>query len=324
MTDPTIPNRCPALPPDTPSHTRPTQTDRQGRPRRVVATLVVCAVVLAAAVGFALYGRGSGQRTYTEPQISTLVAGGQVVSATAGGLTYTFRLSPGPYFLGEFTVAQLTLTNGGTQTYLISGSVTSANFDQALYISQTGSGPTYTLPLPDGPRSYPPPAPQSFAPGQWWTETVYLPITVSGNATLTAKVPFTTQTTDANGTAIHCCTDGPFVGHLPTLHLTIAPTAPADRILTLSTGKQLGIGASTVTVTGPAAAMSQLYYLEDASCPGTVSMPDGWNFLGKTTLGDPGCPGSPEVWAYALAAPGYAIATGTQPPGSHIEFIPAH
>lgn len=323
MTDPTIPNRRLFTPPDTSPSTSTIQSGIRGRLRHLVASLVVGVVILAAAAALTLGGGGSGQ-PFSEPDISALVAGGPSASATAGGLTYTFRLSPGPYFLGDFTVAQLTLSNGGTQTYTISGDVTSANFNQALYVAQTGTGPTYTLPLPDAPRSYPAPEAKEFAPGETWTETVYLPITASGDATLTAKALFTTQTPDGNGGEQISYGDGPFAGHLPTLHLSIAPTAPAGRTLTLSTGKQFLVGPSTVTVTGPAAALSQLYDVEDTSCPGTVEMPGGWSFLGGTTLKDPGCPGSPEVWAYALAAPGYAIATGTQPPGEHIQFIPAH
>lgn len=315
MTDPTIPTREPFSPPKAHPNTPPLRGGFGGRLRRAVAPLVVVGVILAAVAIFTRYGGGGP--TYSELGTSALLAGGPTTSATEGGLTFTFQLSPGPYFLSEFTIAQLTLTNTGTQTYLISGEATSANFNAALYVAQAGTGPTYTLPLPDSPRSYPAPAPQFLAPGQTWTETVYLPITVSGNATLTAKALFTTRTTDSNGNERTSHDDGPFTGHLPSLHLSIAPTAPTGRTLTFSTGKLFLVGPSTITVTGPAA-LRQLYYLEDTSCPGTVEMPGGWTFLGTTTVRDPGCPGSPEVWAYAIAAPGYAIATGSVPQGAHL------
>lgn len=289
-----------------------------GQRWRVVAVGVAVLVIVLVAAALILQRRGNAPGAFSEPSVDSLVAGGPQASATAGGLTYTVRLSPGPYFLSEFTVAQLTLSNGGRQSYQITGRVTSANFNQALYVTLTGgSGPTYALPLPSAPRSFPPPDINTLAPGQTWSETLYLPLTRSGEVVLSAKALFTTAKQDGHGGDVISYNDGPFAGHLPSLRLSIAPTVPVGHMLTLAIGSTGGM--SSVMVTGPTGVLGRVYYLRAATCgsypsPGsTAEMPGGWLWLQGTTLTEPSCPGPNEVWAYAFATPGYAIRTGTIP-----------
>lgn len=243
-----------------------------------------------------------------------------VTSESAGGLTYTLSLTPGPYFLRELTIAQLTLTNHSHTTYQIAGS---GDCGQPLSLSLTGSGgPTYTLPLPDTPYSCPLLGPGPLAPGATLHATVYLPLTVSGEATLTARVGFATITScNSGGTCINTI-KGPFAGHLPSLHLSIASTTPPDRLLTL---KETMRGETPeIMASGPSEALGSIYTLGDVSCgdringPYTMEGPIGWNRLRGTALGEPGCPGPNEVWAFAVAAPGYAIATGSVPQGARL------
>lgn len=272
-----------------------------GGRRRMVA-LIALVVLAALVVGGVVITR---QRA----------SGPQEASVTAGGLTYTLTFSPGPYFLREFTVAHLSLTNNGHTPYLIDGAC-----GQPLSLSLTGgSGPTYTLPLADSPYSCPL-ITRTFAPGQTLSATIYQPLTVSGDATLTAHAQLAVARTDANGSMPFGKSSDPFTGHLPTLRLSVAPSPPTDRVLSLH--QQVQDGVPVVAVSGPTTALGNIYTLGDMQCDdpngGFVqSGPIGWYQLDGTGAGEPSCPGIHEVWAYAFAAPGYAVATGTFPVGAH-------
>lgn len=271
---------------------------------RVVVIVALCAIILAVGTVVVVRDRANGP---TE------------ASATAGGLTYTLQFSPGPYFLREFTIAQLTLTNQSHTTYQTAG-----DCGEALSLNLTGSGgPTYALPFPDTSTWCPGPIPRPFAPGQVLRETIYLPLTVSGDATLTAHVSLGSFTTDAKGITYLNTSDGPFTGHSPALHLSIAPTVPADRTLSLSQTTE--DGAPVVTAGGSPAIQGNIYELDDLACGDptghgeiTDGGPIGWDRLYGMSIGEPGCPGPNEVWAYAFAAPGYAIATGIAPLGARL------
>lgn len=280
--------------------------------RRLLAVGVICAVVAALALVFVSRGAPRGHSVSSgssgpATSFSQLTVGGPSARVAAGGLVMTLTLAPGPYFLSELVAEHLTLANTATRPYQLEGTSDVTACEQALATAISGGGaPTYTLPI-EGAL----PCPflmSTLAPGQMWTIDDFLPLTASGQITVTAGARFIVTATATDGTTYQTGSDGPFANRWPALHLAVAATIPASHTIVLhaTTGH--------VTVQAPAGALSNLYDLEDAQCQqgqGTAEILRlTWQHIAGATLDEPACAGTHEVWRYSLAAPGYAIASG--------------
>lgn len=287
---------------------------RWSRMRYVAAAIAGCALVLAGAGLFILHGPPGAFGATSQPDFTV---GGPSVTVTAGGLTSSLRLSPGPYFLGELVAVRMTLTNGSAASFTMAGALTPNDCSQALRVYLDGSDPTYMLPT--GGFISCPLFTSTLHAGQTWTINQLLPITVSGNVTLTARAVFENTTTGADGNSYQTGGDGPFGpfgSHWPVLHVAVASTVPADRTISLRLSSQSA--PAVVNITAPTAAQTHLYDVYNVTCSDssqsyTERPSSTWQPVGGTTLREPNCPGYDEVWSYSVGAPGYAIASGKYP-----------
>jgi hypothetical protein len=280
--------------------------------RRMAAVGVAGVVVLALVGVFALRGSpgvGAG------PNGAALTTGGPVAVATVDGLTLSLRLSPGPYFLSELVAARMTLANGSDVAYRLEGVPEANDCAQAIGVLLAGGqAPRYTVPTQG--RVSCPDVSSTLQPGEAWTIDQPVPLTASGEVTLTAEGRFVVSGTDAHGTAFETGSEEPFAGRWPVLRLTVAPGVPAGRVISLRPINVLSI--HRVSIAAPEGARGRLFAIADVTCHGggsemTESPRLTWRLVGGDTLDEPGCPGDDEVWSYSVGAPGYAIASGRYP-----------
>jgi hypothetical protein len=241
-------------------------------------------------------------------------------------------LTPGPYFLGELVVADLSLTNSSAMSYLLDsgcgGVDEGAVFGGTLYegaVSVTisgGTGPHFSLPTAN--ESWCPSGETTLKPGQVLTSHLLLLIPSSGKIIIKAGAQFFQTHTGPDGVQETTLTGhSPLDGHWPSLTLSVAPMAPVDRRITLQhTG-------ATVQVQAPLSARSTLYYTYTLKCSNAINDPQAeaevdtiavWQPLALPVLHEPACGQGedPNIrfstihWSYAVGAPGFAIASGDQ------------
>lgn len=243
---------------------------------------------------------------------SNSVVGAPVVrEAKAGGLDFVMRVTPGPYFLGELLEADLSLTNHSHAVYTLGGPKEAGPCGGAVMVNLTGgAAPEYRLPVATEHSC--PFITSKLAPGETIILHQFLPISNSGEVTLTSGANFLQATTGPGG--IQTTTNGssPLDGLWPTLKLQVAAATPPNRQITLQRE------GTQVRITAPAAAQGRLLYLYTVDCVafqgGTVGTGNfAWEPISTTTVHEPNCGdyGRQVIqWSYAVSSPGYAIASG--------------
>ena len=233
----------------------------------------------------------------------------------AGGVTMSVRVPPSPYFLSELLPVDVALSNHSRAPITLGGAAVPSPCGSALGAWLTGgTAPHFVL---RAPTTHICPSfaggTTTVAPGHTLTIRQWLPLTESGHLTLTAVAYFLKMSTTSGGGQVITTGVNPLGRRWPSLVLTVAPTVPAGRTLTL-----IQIGPA-VFVRVPLRLRSQLRYLYGVSCRdpqgpgGTGSGNFGWQPLAGGVAYDPGCPGIDEQWTVAMGLPGYAIATATYP-----------
>jgi hypothetical protein len=253
------------------------------------------------------------------------------VVADAGGLRVAMTLTPGPYFLDDLVVADLSLTNSSAMTYLLDsgcgGVDEGAVFGGTMYegaVAVTisgGTSPHFSLPTAN--ESWCPAGETTLKPGQILTSHLLLLIPSSGKIIVKAGAEFLQTHTGPDGVQVTSTgAHSPLDGHWPSLTLSVTPVAPVDRRITLQrTG-------TTVQVQAPLSARSSLYYTYTLKCSNPTNAPAsaeddtiaGWQPLAGTVLHEPVCGEGEDPnarfstvhWSYAVGAPGFAIAAGEQ------------
>lgn len=217
----------------------------------------------------------------------------------AGGLEMTLSVTPGPYFLSELVMADMSLTNHSQTTFEVySGGACSI----VPYIVQTGGeSPHYSLPLHGNLAffgcfvHY-----ANLEPGQTFRSRQYEPLTSTGHVILTAQARFMQNNTYASS---------PLDGRWPSIRIQVASHIPSDRLLALH------LKGSQVTINAPQAA--QLVYRFIESCSGMDVGSFTWEPISTRILNVPdnlmGCPAKGVRWQYAIGTAGYAIAAGKYP-----------
>ena len=289
-----------------------TASGRLPRGRRWLHRLSVLASILliAGVIGMAL----ALLRSHASPAAKSniLLAGTPITSRVeAGGLTFSMQMTPGPYFLGELLLADLSLSNGSHTTYWLGGPKEAGPCGAAVFVNLTGgSGSSYRLPVADEHSC--PFISSTLAPGETITLHEFLPVSTSGEVTLESGANFLQTTTDPSGNKSVTRGNSPLDGLWPSMKIQVATAAPSDRKITLRReGTQARIDA-------PAAVLGRLYYLYTVACVafqgGTVETGNfAWEPISTTTLREPNCGdyGSQIIqWSYAVSSPGYAIASG--------------
>ena len=225
-------------------------------------------------------------------------ATGPTARTQANGMEASLHLvTTGPYFLSELLSVDVSLTNHTRMTVELLGrnKADSVCFSSALNAQITGGGaPTYTLPRL-AVACLQPLYVTWLAPGQTLTIHYYLPVTKSGEVTITMgpmRVPHLAS---------------PLDGHWPSLRIHVDAQVPSNRLLSLhAQGAQVMIQA-------PPAARAHLLYRESITCDqyGDGSHAD-WTPLATTVLSQPVCPTAHKHWVYIVSAPGYAIVAGNR------------
>lgn len=276
------------------------------RMRLARAIILSCAVVLALAGMLVLRGAPGSAGG------SDVMADGPATQVTANGVTLSLRISSGPYFLSELVAVEMTLANGSGTSYHVQGAARATVCDAALWMMLSGGTPGYTLPT----RGFMscPPITSELKPGDTWDVVEMLPLTSSGNVTLTAHVEFAVQAVSADGQAYQTTGAGPFAHGWPALHITVGTAIPAGRTISLHASNLATI--HTVSISAPETAREHLYSIFVTTCRdgqgGAAHISLAWQPTG-TMLTEPDCSGTDETWSYSVGAPGYAIASGKYP-----------
>jgi hypothetical protein len=225
--------------------------------------------------------------------------------AEAGGLHVVLQLTPGPYFLGELLVANISLRNDSNITYTLDRSLHSA-----VFVRMSGeSGQQYVLPVATD-NSHPSMW-STLAPGDTMRMHLFVPVSHTGTVTLQTSASFRQTLTAADGSKRSTRGPSPLDGQWPSIRMSVEAETPPDRQITLQReGNQVRISA-------PLAAQAHLYYLYTVRChEGTGTLYTGnfwWEPLAATIVQEPRCgdhAGRVFEWSYAVSAPGYAIASG--------------
>jgi hypothetical protein len=290
-------SRPEAMPVQQPGQTgsgpRARTSSQRGRILRFVnglaAVLVVGMLVGASLLLFRSSLHQNGARLPTD-------ATGPTARAQANGMEASLHLvTTGPYFLSELLSVDVSLTNHTRMTVELLGrnKADSVCFSSALNALATGGGaPTYTLPRLDV-ACLQPLYVTWLAPGQTLTMHYYLPVTKSGEVTITMgpmRVPHLAS---------------PLDGHWPSLRIHVDAQVPSNRLLSLhAQGTQVMIQA-------PPAARAHLLYRELITCDQYAGGGHAdWTPLATTVLSQPICPTAHKHWVYIVSAPGYAIVAG--------------
>ncbi len=282
-------------PGQTGSRPRARTSSQRGRMLRFVNGLAAVLVVsMLVGASLLLFRSSLHQRAARPPTDST----GPTVHTQANGMEASLHLvTTGPYFLSELLSADVSLTNHTRMTVELLGrnKADSVCFSSALNAQVTGGGaPAYTLPRLAVECAQPLYI-TGLAPGHTLTMHYYLPVTKSGEVTITMgpmRVPHLAS---------------PLDGHWPSLRIRVDAQVPSKRMLSLhAQGAQVMIQA-------PPAARTHLLYRESITCDqyGDGSHAD-WTPLATTVLSQPVCPTAHKHWVYIVSAPGYAIVAGSR------------
>jgi hypothetical protein len=283
-----------------------------GRPRRRKRAMHLINTLAAILVVGLLIGGSIALFTSRSPSTTAGPVGTPAtVDVEVGGLEMSLHVTPGPYFLSELVVADMSLTNHTHTTFMPQGLTYTNPCSPALRLFQTGGeSPHYTIPLhgeivffgcPFIPAGGTP-----FKPGQTITIQQYEPLTSSGHVILTAKAKFL-KTEGGKITQA----PSPLDGHWPSLQIQVASHIPSDRLFSLH------LKGSQVLVDAPPALHLVYRFIE--TCAG-MSIDVGsisWDPISTRVLNVPGnlvgCPAKNVHWQYAVGAAGYAIVAGKYP-----------
>ncbi|HLH64019.1 MAG TPA: hypothetical protein VKV20_20270 [Ktedonobacteraceae bacterium] len=243
-------------------------------------------------------------------------SGGSVLVAqsSAGGLELSLYLTPGPYFLSEMLAVDVSLTNNSNNPYYVGEPFMNSACGYSYNVNMTGGEAPYYKIMITTDHSCPYNSNAiELKPGQTLTSNKYLPLTASGDVTLTSYTDFYTKNA-TNSFPFYTSITGPFAGHWPSKPINVDSRIPSN--LKLSYNMQ----GTHVNVNAPPAARSHLLYLYDIGCQdfndsgSTGTGNYGWESITSNQVSLPGCPGKNPQWDFAFAAPGYAIVTGNYPP----------
>lgn len=237
-------------------------------------------------------------RPYSPAAIPTAASTGPSAHTQFNGFEASIHLvTPGPYFLSELLLVDVSLTNHTQKSLTLDGRDKTA--DQCVYSAinarLTGkSASSYAFPELDVVCT----AVGYFTdlkPDHTLSIRQYLPVTNSGEVTITMATT-RYQTSD------------PLNGHWPSLHIHVTPQIPSDHIISL------GTQGTRVMIQAPQAVRTHLLYMQSISCDNNVGGGSlSWVPLKTTVLFQPACPTAHKHWKYIVSAPGYPIVSGSLP-----------
>lgn len=241
----------------------------------------------------------SQSRLHSIAPTPVTVSAGPTARTQANGLEATMHIvTPGPYFLSELLLVDVSLTNHTKALVTLNGSNKASSLcpDAALTVQMTGKGaPAYAFPLLDV-ACVQPAYMTHVTSGQTLTIHHYLPVTRNGEVTLTM------------GPATGYPPSGPLTGHWPSLRIHVNSHVPSDHMISLHAQ------GAKVMIQAPQAARSHLLYMQSITCDNYRyhSGTGAWTPLATTALSRPPCSTTYNRWDYVVSAPGYPIVSGKQ------------
>jgi hypothetical protein len=280
-------------------------TSAHGRRRSVRHFLNILAAVLVVSIliSTSLILFRSRSNPLTSAATPVTASTGPTARSQANGLEATMHIvTPGPYFLSELLLVDVSLTNHTKALVTLNGTNRADSLcpNAALTAQMTGKGaPTYVFPPLNFACAQPARWTQ-LASGQTLTIRQYLPMARSGEVTLTV------------GPATGYPPSGPLTGHWPSLQVRVDSRVPSDRTISLHAQ------GSQVMIQAPKAARPHLLYMESISCNNyhDQSGTNDWTPLTTTVLSRPACSTAYTYnrWDYVVSAPGFPIVSGKQLP----------
>jgi hypothetical protein len=279
---------------------------RPGRRKRAMHLINMLAAVLV--VGLLIGGSIALFTNRQQSRIAGPVGTPGTVHSEVSGLEMSLSVTPGPYFLSELVLADMSLTNYTHTTFILAGLRETTLCDPALRLYQTGGeSPHYTIPLHGEIVFHCPHIPAGgtpFKPGQTVTIQQYEPLTSSGHVTLTAKAEFLKI---EGGNIMQA--KSPLDGHWPSLQIQVASHIPSDRLFSLH------LKGSQVLIDAPPTVHLVYRFIE--TCGITSVGSPTWEPISTRVLNVPGnlvgCPAKDVRWQYVVSAAGYAIVGGKYP-----------
>jgi len=266
----------------------------------IAAVLVVGLITGAASVFFNRHPTSSGAIPDGSP--AGVPAGAVLLSSQLDGLDFKFSTTDGPYFLSELLAIDITLTNHSQQDMMLDGSIGLNTCNGAFSAQITrGEKPQYDFPIVTM-MSCPPGRGSLLAAGKSLTVHGYIPITGSGNVTITAQVRISTLIKNQNGTP-GTWQSSISSGEAVATAITVSPQIPSDRTILLERRGE------DILVNAPASIRSHLLFFYTVSCLHGSGTNGTWEPLLTTKLSKPYCDDASRHWVYAVGAPGYAIAS---------------
>jgi hypothetical protein len=288
------------------------------RRRRIVtllnglaAVLVVGAIIGASALLFAHHASPPTGPASTPTPNAVIIDLPIAASSSAGGLTMSISMTPGPYFLSEMLEIGISLTNHAQKTFYVGlPFVNSAcGYYTGVEISG-GEKPYFDIPVNNSHSCPFHIDTVTLKPGQTLAVLKYLPLQLSGRVALTALASFYAAAA-ALPNRFPTSIPGPFGDRWPSAHIDVSPTIPANSKILFE------VKGYDAIVHIPSSASGPLLYAYNISCQDfndTGSTGSGnytWDTLKVPTIRRPGCPGKNLQWTFAFAIPGYGVAVGS-------------
>lgn len=231
------------------------------------------------------------------------IMGGPAAQIEANGLHLSLQVSPEPHFLSQLLAVEMALTNLRATTVDIEGRPDASLCGSALAVTLNGEAAQDAF-LTSTVIKCPWPGTTPVQPGETLTLDALVPLTASGQVTVTAAVTLC-MTSDTNAQSMITCDRGAPDGHGPALALTVAPTVPPERMLALERD------GTRVVVTASPAARAGLLARSSVTCSSGQSSSLLWEPVRNGAIALPDCPGTNPAWTVSVGAPGYAIASST-------------
>lgn len=264
----------------------------------IAAVLVIGLITGAASVFFNRHPAFTGSIPIGNPAGTP----GGVVSPSSSldGLDFKLNITGGPYFLSELLAVDITLTNHRQQEVMLDGSIGINTCNGAFSAQITrGEKPEYDFPIVNMMSC--PPGRSSLAAGKSLTVHGYIPLTKSGNVTITAQVRISIPIKNQNSTP-GAWQSSISSGEAVVTAITVSPQIPSDRVIPLDRQGE------DILVNAPASIRSQLLFYYTVSCLHGSGTSGTWAPLDTTKLSKPYCDDASRHWTYVVGAPGYAIA----------------
>lgn len=289
----------------------------------LAAVLVVAALIGSVLLLFGPWSPLRQNHVGSGPPIGPVGSPVLVRDVTLDGFETIFKITPGPYFLGELLEVDLVITNRTHIAYSLVPPTYNPNNNPScsgfLHVTTTGGGSPYATAVQSSWSGLPetllkcntPPYQEVRLPtNQSFKNRQYVQITSSGYVTLTATVGFRKATNEFGPQNFSPTTST----GIP-LQLFVSALVPSDRQLSVKEQN------TKVVVSGPPAVRGQLIGEWETACTQGSSIVFGPKSLsGVSVTAMPSQCSSmvttlnvyhtPLWWAYIVGAPGYALVLG--------------